>query len=109
MADCLFCRIVAGEIPARRVHEDELCIAFHDIRPKAAVHVLLVPRLHVDSLEALEPRHDTLTAHLLRVLPPLARRLGLEDGFRTAIHTGPAGGQEIYHLHLHLLGGGPPP
>ena len=106
MNDCLFCKIVAGKIPSERVHEDDHVIVFKDIHPKAPVHLLIVPRLHVESLNELTPAHDGLVAHMLRLLPGLARKQGLANGFRTIVNTGPDGGQEIFHLHIHLLGGG---
>ncbi len=106
MSDCLFCKIVAGEIPADIVFEDEQVVAFKDIYPKAAVHLLLIPRQHIVSLSELEPAHDALIAHMIRLLPKLAKDQGLDDGYRTVVNTGPGGGQEIFHLHLHLLGGG---
>lgn len=106
MNDCLFCKIVAGKIPSDRVYEDDQLIVFKDIHPKAPVHLLIVPRLHVESLNELTPAHDGLVAHMLRLLPDLARKQGLANGFRTIINTGPDGGQVIFHLHIHLLGGG---
>ena len=106
MSDCLFCKIVAGEIPADTVYEDDRVVVFHDINPKAAVHLLTVPREHVDSLAATGDGHDALLAHLLRLQPRLAAEQGLGEGFRTVINTGPGGGQEVMHLHVHLLGGG---
>ena len=106
MNDCLFCKIVAGKIPSEQVHEDDQVIVFKDIHPKAPVHLLIVPRLHVESLNELTPAHDGLVAHMLRLLPGLARKQGLANGFRTIVNTGPGGGQEIFHLHIHLLGGG---
>ncbi len=106
MSDCLFCKIAAGEIPADIVFEDEQVVVFRDIYPKADVHLLLIPRQHIASLNELEPAHDALIAHMMRLLPKLARDQGLDDGYRTIVNTGPSGGQEIFHLHLHLLGGG---
>ena len=103
--DCLFCKIIAGEIPSDQVFEDEKVVVFKDIYPKADVHLLIIPREHIASLEDLTPAHDSLMAHMVRLLPKLAQEQGLENGFRTIINTGPGGGQEIYHLHLHLLGG----
>ena len=105
MSDCIFCRIVAGEIPAARIYEDEHVIVFRDINPKANIHLLLVPRRHLDSLESLTPSDDGLIAHMMRLLPKLAREQGLSQGFRTIINTGAGGGQEVLHLHIHLLGG----
>lgn len=105
MNDCLFCRIIAGEIPSDMVYEDEHVVVFRDINPRADVHWLVVPREHFSGLDALEARHDALIAHCMRLLPKLAGQAGLEDGFRTIINTGRGGGQEIFHLHIHLLGG----
>ena len=105
MSDCIFCRIVAGEIPAAKVFEDEQIIAFRDINPKADVHLLVVPRRHIASLEELTPLDDGVVAHMMRLLPQLAREQGLAQGFRTIINTGAGGGQEVFHLHIHLLGG----
>ncbi|MHB8454330.1 MAG: histidine triad nucleotide-binding protein [Acidiferrobacterales bacterium] len=106
MTDCLFCKIVEGQIPSARVHEDEQVIVINDIHPKAPVHLLVIPRVHFESLNDLAPAHDALISHIMRLLPQLARRQGLDSGFRTVINTGPGGGQEIFHLHVHLLGGG---
>lgn len=104
-ADCIFCKIIAGTIPCDQVYSDELVIVFKDIQPRSPVHLLVVPREHIISLSELEPRHDALMAHIMRLLPSLAKQQGLEDGFRTVINTGPAGGQVVFHLHVHLMGG----
>ncbi|MHB1515580.1 MAG: HIT domain-containing protein [Acidiferrobacteraceae bacterium] len=106
MSDCLFCRIIGGEVPSARIHEDDLAVVIKDIHPKAPVHLLVIPRVHIESLEEIGPVDDHLVAHLLRLLPLLAQKQGLSDGFRTIINTGRGGGQEIFHLHVHLLGGG---
>lgn len=106
MSDCLFCGIIAGEIPADKAYEDDRVVVFKDIHPKAQVHLLLVPREHVVSLNELNESHDALIAHMMRLLPRLAREQGLDEGFRTIINTGRGGGQEVFHLHIHLLGGG---
>ena len=106
MSDCLFCEIAAGEIPSDTVYEDDQVIVFKDLYPKAKVHLLVVPRVHVESLKEMDISYDALTAHMMRLLPKLAKDQGLDDGFRTIINTGPGGGQEIFHLHIHLLGGG---
>lgn len=105
MNDCIFCRIVAGEIPSARVYEDDQVIVFRDINPKAEIHLLMVPRQHLASLNELTPAHDALMAHMMRLLPQLAQQQGLAQGFRTIINTGKGGGQEVFHLHVHLLGG----
>lgn len=105
MSDCLFCKIAAGDIPASLVYEDEQVIAFRDINPKAEVHLLLIPRQHISSLVELNSAHSTLMSHMMQLLPKLAQSQGLEQGFRTIINTGKGGGQEVFHLHIHLLGG----
>mgnify|MGYP000508915429 CR=1 FL=1 len=106
MSDCLFCKIAAGEIPSEAVYEDDQVIVFKDIYPKAAVHLLVVPREHIESLKEMDASRDALMAHMMHLLPKLAEDQGLHNGFRTIINTGPGGGQEIFHLHIHLLGGG---
>lgn len=105
MSECLFCNIVAGDIPADIVYEDERVMVFRDINPKADVHLLVIPRQHIPSLEELTGEQDALTGYMLRLLPQLAREQGLDDGFRTIINTGKGGGQLVFHLHMHLLGG----
>ena len=106
MSDCLFCKILAGEIPSDKVYEDDKVYVFKDIYPKADVHLLMIPRLHVDSLNEIDESHDEVMNHMFRLLPKLAKEQGLDTGFRTIINTGPGGGQEVFHLHIHLLGGG---
>ena len=105
MEDCIFCQIVAGKIPADIVFEDEQILVFKDIQPRAAVHLLAIPKIHIESLDALTDEHQMLIGHIILQLPQLARAQGLPDGFRTIINTGPGGGQEVGHLHVHLLGG----
>ncbi|MDQ7988419.1 MAG: histidine triad nucleotide-binding protein [Candidatus Dactylopiibacterium sp.] len=105
MTDCLFCRIVRGEIPATRVYEDDEMLAFKDIHPKAAVHLLLIPKKHIATLADAGADDAPLLGRLLARAPQLAREHGAGEGFRTIINTGRDGGQEVYHLHLHILGG----
>jgi len=105
MSSCLFCKIAAGEIPADVVFEDDRVVVFRDINPKASTHLLVIPRIHIEGLGDINSEHDVLMAHMLRLLPQLAQREGLETGFRTIINTGKGGGQEVFHLHIHLLGG----
>jgi histidine triad (HIT) family protein len=102
---CIFCKIVRGEIPAKRAYEDELVLAFHDIRPVAPVHVLVIPKVHVASLAECGPDDQAVLGRMLAVAPRLARELGASDGFRTLINTGRDGRQEVYHLHIHVIGG----
>ncbi|MDA8390109.1 MAG: histidine triad nucleotide-binding protein [Gammaproteobacteria bacterium] len=106
MTDCIFCQIVANSIPVPRLYEDEQLIVIADKYPKAPVHVLIIPKTHIASLDELTPEHEPLMGHAMTILPQIARGQGLEKGFRTIINTGYGGGQEIFHLHIHLLGGG---
>lgn len=103
---CIFCEVVAGRAPARKVHEDDEVLAFHDIHPQAPTHVLVIPRKHVESLLDLEPADDALIGSLARKARDLARRLGLaERGFRLVMNCGDEAGYSVYHVHLHLLAG----
>ena len=104
--DCLFCKIVRGEIPSRKLYEDDEVVAFHDINPVAPVHFMLVPRLHLVSLFEAEEAHAALLGRMLLLAARLAREQGLENGFRTVINSGKGGGQEVFHLHIHVIGGG---
>jgi histidine triad (HIT) family protein len=107
MSECIFCKIVAGEIPCSKVYEDDEILAFRDIRPVAPVHFLLIPKVHIASLADCEEGHGALLGRLLLLAPRLAREQGLSNGFRTMINTGRGGGQEVFHLHVHVFGGGP--
>lgn len=104
-ADCLFCRIAAGEIPATKVHEDDLVLAIRDINPQAPTHILVMPREHVASAADLGDADGPLAGRLFAVAAALARDEGLDRGWRLVVNTGPDGGQTVAHLHLHLLGG----
>ena len=106
MSDCLFCKIVRDEIPCRKVYEDDEVLAFHDINPVAPVHFMLIPKLHLDSLAEAEDEHVALLGRMLVLAPRLAKQQGLDNGFRTVINTGRGGGQEVFHLHIHVIGGG---
>jgi histidine triad (HIT) family protein len=103
--DCIFCKIARGEIPARKAYEDAEVFAFHDIRPVAPVHLLLIPKAHRASLYDCGPEDAPLLGKLLALAPRLAREHGATDGFRTIINTGRIGRQEVYHLHIHVIGG----
>jgi histidine triad (HIT) family protein len=104
--DCLFCKIVEGEIPVDLVHESERLVAFRDINPQAPLHVLVIPREHVASLDAAAEGHGDLLGEALLVAAEIARREGVAaGGYRTVINTGADGGQTVHHLHVHLLGG----
>jgi len=103
--NCIFCKIVAGQIPSRKAYEDEQVLAFHDINPWAPVHVLIIPKLHIATLSDAGPEHEGLLGHMLAMAPKLMRELGVLNGYRTIINTGPDGRQEVYHLHMHVIGG----
>lgn len=103
--NCLFCKIVAGQIPAKKVHEDDEIIAFHDIHPWAPVHVLIIPKRHVESMVDVSDTDAPLLGRMLAVTPRLMRELGVTNGFRHVINTGRDGMQEVMHLHLHVMGG----
>jgi histidine triad (HIT) family protein len=104
--DCLFCRIVRGEIPATIVHETDSTLAFRDVDPKAPVHVLVIPREHIPSVNDLTPGHGPLVGELFVAARAIAAAEGLaEDGYRLVMNTGTGAGQSVLHIHLHLLGG----
>jgi histidine triad (HIT) family protein len=103
--DCIFCKIVNGAIPAKKIYEDADFIAFHDIKQMAKVHFLIVPKLHVETLKDCDTAHQMLLGKLLLLAPKLAAEQGLA-GFKTLINTGREGGQEVFHLHVHVFGGG---
>ena len=102
---CLFCKIVAGQIPSKIAYEDDELLAFHDIHPWAPVHVLVIPKLHIASLADAGPEHAAMLGRMLALAPRLMHELGVTNGFRTLLNTGPDGGQEVYHLHMHVMGG----
>jgi histidine triad (HIT) family protein len=106
---CIFCKIAAGAIPSRKVYEDDELFAFHDIHPWAPVHFLMIPKAHVDSMAHVGPQDAGLLGRMMALAPRLAREQGCkpypEGGFRLVINTGAEGGQEVHHLHMHVLGG----
>lgn len=106
MTDCVFCKIIAGEIPSSKVHEDQLVTAFRDINPVAPTHILIVPNQHIPSINELAPEDEATIGYLFTIARKIAAQEGLaETGYRLIINTGPDGGQVVFHLHLHLLGG----
>ncbi|MFM7034910.1 MAG: histidine triad nucleotide-binding protein [Planctomycetia bacterium] len=105
MAQTIFSRIIAGEIPARIVHDDDRCLAFHDVAPQAPTHVLVIPKRPIASLADTHDDDACLLGHLLVVASRVARQLGLADGYRLVVNCGRDGGQTVDHLHVHLLGG----
>ncbi|WP_200834093.1 histidine triad nucleotide-binding protein [Nitrincola tapanii] len=106
--DCLFCKILAGEIPAQRLYEDDRVIAFRDINPQAPFHALIIPRKHISTLNDVQAEDAELVGHMLRTAATLASEYGFaQEGYRTVFNCNPHGGQTVYHIHLHLLGGKP--
>ncbi len=105
MGDCVFCKIINGEIPSQKVYEDEDILAFHDISPVAPVHVIVIPKTHITSLNEIEDEHQPLMGKLFGVIKKLARELNLDDGYRVVNNCGENGNQTVPHLHFHLIGG----
>ena len=105
MSDCLFCRIVNGEIPAKKVYEDQHVFAFDDINPQAPTHVLLIPKKHVRGLKEAQAEDAELIGRLHLAAAEIARQRGIEDGYRTVLNVGPKSGQSVFHMHVHLVGG----
>lgn len=106
--NCIFCKIVAGEIPAQKVFEDEDFLAFRDIHPKAPLHLLVIPKKHIESMASLAEADTQVMGRMMVLAGRLAAENGSPDGFRTVVNTGRVGRQEVYHLHMHLLGGPEP-
>jgi histidine triad (HIT) family protein len=105
-ADCIFCKIVAGNIPSKTIFEDDEIIAFHDIRPLAKVHFLIVPKAHIETLKDCTAEHQALLGKMMLLAAQLAAEQGL-TGYKTVMNVGREGGQEVFHIHLHVFGGGP--
>lgn len=105
MPDCIFCRIIRGEAPAKKVYEDELVFVFEDINPQAPTHVLIIPKKHIVGLKEAQAEDAEIIGYLHLVAAQIARQRGVEDGYRTVFNVGPRAGQSVFHLHLHLLGG----
>ncbi len=106
--NCIFCKIARGLIPAKKIHDDDDVIAFHDIRPQAPVHFLIVPKAHIATLYDAQPAHQAALGKMLLIAGGLAREAGATDGFRTIVNNGRVGHQEVYHVHMHVLGGPDP-
>ena len=102
---CLFCRIVAGEIPSTKVYEDELILAFRDIAPQAPTHILVIPKTHIPSVDGITAENSAVVAHIFEVIPQIAKAEGLENGYRVVSNCGADAGQTVPHLHFHILGG----
>ena len=105
MSDCLFCKIVAGDIPSTKVYEDELVLAFRDIAPMAPTHILVIPKAHIGSVAEITGENSAVVAHIFEVIPAIAKAEGLDNGYRVVSNCGPDAGQTVPHLHFHILGG----
>jgi len=106
--NCIFCKIVRGEIPSRKVYEDEQILAFHDINPVAPVHFMLIPKQHLESLAHVDESHAQVLGRMMVLAGRLAKEQGSPDGFRTIVNTGRVGRQDVFHVHMHVLGGKDP-
>ena len=103
--DCIFCKIIAGDIPSTKVYEDELVYAFRDINPQAPTHILVIPKAHIASVSELTAENSAVVAHIFEVIPQIAAAEGLANGYRVVSNCGPDAGQTVFHLHFHILGG----
>ena len=103
--DCLFCAIIKGDIPSKKVYEDDMCYAFHDINPQAPVHFLVVPKLHISSADAVDSENSKYVSHIFETIPKIAAEIGLENGYRIITNIGEDGCQSVKHLHFHVVGG----
>jgi histidine triad (HIT) family protein len=105
MSDCLFCKIVAGQIPTKKVYEDDRVFVFEDIQPQAPTHVLIIPKQHIVGLKEAKAQDAEILGYCQLTAQKIARDRGIEDGYRTVYNVGPRAGQSVFHLHLHLIGG----
>ncbi len=105
MNDCIFCKIASGEIPSTKVYEDDTVLGFKDLSPQAPVHVLLIPKTHITSVDDVTPENSAVMAHIFEVAAKLAKEFGLSNGYRIVTNCGEDGGQTVKHLHFHMMGG----
>ena len=103
--DCVFCKIVNGEIPSNKVYEDDKMVAFHDLAPQAPVHIVMIPKTHIESTNELNENNSNEVAHIFSKVPEIAKSLGLDNGYRVVNNCGPDAGQTVFHIHFHLMGG----
>lgn len=106
MDDCIFCKIIKGEIPSKKLYEDELCLAFYDIQPLAPQHFLVIPKEHIKGANWIDKSNEALIGHIFTVIGNLVKVMGFSDGFRVVTNCGEDAGQTVHHLHFHVLGGG---
>ena len=105
MENCLFCKIIAGDIPSTKVYEDETVLAFRDIAPQAPTHILVIPKAHIGSVAEISQCNSNVVAHIFEVIPAIAKAEGLDNGYRVVSNCGDDAGQTVHHLHFHILGG----
>ena len=105
MENCLFCKIIAGDIPSTKVYEDELVLAFRDIAPMAPTHILVIPKTHIPSVDGITSDNSAVVAHIFEVIPQIAKAENLVDGYRVVSNCGADAGQTVHHMHFHILGG----
>ena len=105
MNNCLFCKIIAGDIPSTKVYEDDSILAFRDIAPQAPTHILVIPKAHIGSVAEITPENSGVVAHIFEIIPQIAKAEGLENGYRVVSNCGDDAGQTVHHLHFHILGG----
>ena len=103
--DCIFCKIIKGDIPSTKVYEDELVYAFRDINPQAPTHILVIPKAHIESVNGITAENSNVVAHIFEVIPQIAKAEGLDGGYRVVSNCGSDAGQTVFHLHFHILGG----
>ena len=103
--DCIFCKLINGTVPTNKIYEDDQILAFKDLSPQAPVHVLVIPKKHIPNTNALNEENSAVGAHIFATIPQIAQQMGLSDGYRVVNNCGPDGGQTVFHLHFHILGG----
>ena len=103
--DCIFCKIIKGEIPSKKAYEDDTVEAFFDIQPQAPVHIVVIPKEHIESMNGITPDNSKVIAHIFEVIPQIAKENNLDDGYRVVSNCGANAGQTVFHLHFHILGG----
>ena len=105
MSDCIFCKIASGEIPSRKAYEDDRCVGFYDLDPQAPIHLLFIPKAHLDGADVVTAENSAIVAHIFSVIPGVLRDLGVTNGFQVVTNVGEDGGQSVRHLHFHVLAG----
>lgn len=103
--DCIFCKIIDGSIPSAKVYEDDKILAFKDLEPQAPVHILIIPKIHIESMDGINTDNSSVVAHIFEQAPQIAKSIGLKDGYRLVSNCGSDAGQTVFHLHFHMLGG----